>query len=556
MSRPGCAAACSSEIETAGDIVSGLLTFLWAIGGIVGYIVGAILTVLSIVRCLFQQPKTIGADEHRNKSIAGRKAKPGQFEPDLAWPLYQYYPFRQVSIDVRRTGVELLRRYRRLWRWPVDTFFRGRHGPRFVWWIFLFPIPLTVLAALTWAAVASALSYGFFVAVSVAFVAVAFAVFWTTGAILRGAERRRRRIMLTDASCPRCYLVTPWPAYQCAGCSELHRDVRPGQLGVLRRRCGCGAALPTMPLRAAWRLDAFCQRCGTPLPRGTGALRDIRIPILGDPSAGKTRFVYAGLDSLIASAGRANIEIGFPDQRSEDDAERGLAVIRSGQDTDKTSPSLPSPLNIALGTGRRQTHVHMFDAAGEVLRDPEKHDELGFLDLGQGLAYVLDPFSIGSVRDRLSGHGTEAVREAELAASDPETAFGQTVSRLRDSGVQASRQRLAVIISKVDLLRAAELDVPVDSGAIANWLTESGVHNLVLAAKRDFAEVRYFAVASQAADGGRRPDDPGAALRWLLRVHGVRLPAEAPARRPPDGRELPTLPQEDDMQADPAETTS
>jgi Double-GTPase 2 len=500
-------------------------SLLWAILNSLGFIFGAALTVICIVRCLFVQPDTITPGAYQAERLAARPPGPGQFEPDKGWPLY---PVRQARTDLARTGAELLRRYRRLWRWPVDAFFRRRHGSRFLWWLFL-PIPLTVLFGLLVAGFAAAGSFALFAAVSAICVAASLIVLGAGVGILRGAERYRRRVMRTDASCPQCYRVTPWPAYQCTGCSVSHHDIRPGRLGLFWRRCECHALLPTMPLRAAWRLKAVCQRCETALPPGSGAVRDIRIPILGDPSAGKTRFLYAALDSLIHTADRADIEFGFPDQRSKDEAELVLTLIRSGQDTAKTSSSLPPPLNIQLGTGRRQTLVHMFDAAGEVLRNPQMHDSLGFLDLGQGLVYVLDPFSVGSVKDRLTGHNAENIRLAEQAAGDPEIAFDETVSRLRDSGVKADRQRLAVVISKIDLLRASDLELPEDSDAIAEWLSQAGVHNLVIGARRDFAEVRYFTVASQATPSGRRSNDPGVPLRWLLRSHGVRLPPE-PAR--------------------------
>jgi hypothetical protein len=50
------------------------------------------------------------------------------------------------------------------------------------------------------------------------------------------------------------------------------------------------------------------------------------------------------------------------------------------------------------------------------------------------------------------------------------------------------------------------------------------VHNLVMSARHEFAEVRFFTVASQNIPPGTH-DDPGAPLRWLLTSHGVRLPA-------------------------------
>jgi hypothetical protein len=500
------------------NVTSAILLNLINLGGVVA---GFGIAVAAIIACLFTRPRQITPEQYQRERVGARPPKPGQFAPDTAWPLY---PFRQARTDVTQIGPEIARRYRPLWRWPVDAFFRGWHGSRFLWWFF-FPIPLTVLYFVATAGLGALFAYALFILVTAVAGGITLAGLGAAGLMLRRAEDYRRRRLRTDASCPRCYHVTPWPAYECPRCHDLHHDVRPGRLGLFRRRCHCGEALPTMPLRAAWRMRPSCSRCRAELPAGAGAVRDIRVPILGDPSAGKTRFLYAALHSLIRVADRNDISHGYPDEGSKRQVEEALTLIRSGGDTPKTSAALPPPFNVRLMSGRRQTLVHLFDAAGEVLRNPELHDTLGFLDLGQGLVYVLDPFSIGSVRDRLTGHNSESIRQAQLAAGDPETAFNETVTRLRDSGVKAARQRLAVVISKVDLLRSAGLQLPEESAAIEAWLTEAGVHNLVMAARRDFADVRYFAVASQARDG-RRPDDPGIPLRWLLREHGVRLPPD------------------------------
>jgi hypothetical protein len=56
---------------------------------------------------------------------------------------------------------------------------------------------------------------------------------------------------------------------------------------------------------------------------------------------------------------------------------------------------------------------------------------------------------------------------------------------------------------------------------------KAGLQNLVMAMGREFAEVRYFAVASQDV-AVSLPDDPGVPLRWLLAAHGVRLPGGTP----------------------------
>ena len=105
------------------------------------------------------------------------------------------------------------------------------------------------------------------------------------------------------------------------------------------------------------------------------------------------------------------------------------------------------------------------------------------------------------------------------------------MARLRDGGVPAGAQRLAVIVSKADLLRKTGLELPTGSAAIAEWLKKVGMYNLVVSSQRDFAEVRFYTVASQqvAAD---RADDPEAPLSWLLRAHGVQFPGNDPPPEP------------------------
>jgi hypothetical protein len=169
--------------------------------------------------------------------------------------------------------------------------------------------------------------------------------------------------------------------------------------------------------------------------------------------------------------------------------------------------------------------VHLFDAAGEHFRSARRPDALRFLDDGQGLVYILDPFSIDAVTERLGGVTAPEVLRAHAAAGDPQLTYDEVASRLRDTGVPASRGRLAVVVSKNDLLRRAGLALPAESDALARWLWDNGMHNLVMSARRDFAEVRFFTVASQAVPPGD-PDDPGRPLRWLLTTHGIRLPAD------------------------------
>ena len=514
------------------------LRLVWSLGSLFGLA----LFLVALGNGLWRRPSLLSPQEYQAERVKAHPVGTGKFPPDPAWPLYTV---RQAGLDLSVVGRNLNDLYRRTWRWPSDTFFRGKHGSLLWWWALLLPVTVTVLEVLLAAGVSALLCYGVYWLVVTACIAVNGTASGLIRWYLDAADARRREKMHTHASCMTCFHVTPWPAYRCPGCSTPHHDVRPGRLGLFFRRCQCGTRFPTMASRAAWQMTAVCKRtdCQQPLAEGAGAVRDIRIPVFGDTSAGKTRFLYAALNSLLLTAQQAHIPVSFPDQSSQDQADLGLDLIRSGQDTVKTSATVPVAVTLRLREGRGSDLVHLFDAAGEHFRDAQRYDSLRFLDDSQGLVYVLDPFSIGPVRDQLAGHNAATIRLAHAAANDPEIAYGEVISRLRDGGVPVASQRLAVVISKADLLRGTGMALPSESGAIVGWLEDNGLHNLVMSARREFDEVRFFAVASQdvAARAAGGSEDPGVPLRWLLTVHGVRLPADAalgppnPAPRRPAG---------------------
>jgi hypothetical protein len=479
---------------------------------------GVVLFAVALVRAVAADPDLIGPPADQAEQMAARPVGPGEFAPDLAWP---FYPFRQSRADVARARRNVAGNNAAVWRRPTRWFFHDAKG----WWA-LAPIPAAIVSFLALASVTSWCCYLVYALVTEICTGLSRAVLGPAAALLRAVERVRRSRVRTDAACMRCFHVTPWPAYQCPTCLRLHHDARPGRLGLLLRRCECGTHLPTRASRAAWRVTPVCKRCGASLPAGAGAVRDIRIPVFGDISAGKTRFLYASLNSLVAAATAVNLDVTYPDKDSREQAEFGLAVIRSRRETAKTSPNGQVSLTVRLGSGRSSELVHLFDAAGEHFRSARRSELLRFLDDGQGLVYILDPFSIEAVKRRLGGSTAPEVLAAHAAAGDPELTYDEVASRLRDTGVPASRGLLAVVVTKADLLRSAGLDLPTNSDAIARWLWDHGVHNLVMSARRDFAEVTFYAVASQSVPPGA-PYDPGAPLRWLLTTHGVRLPADA-----------------------------
>jgi hypothetical protein len=251
------------------------------------------------------------------------------------------------------------------------------------------------------------------------------------------------------------------------------------------------------------------------------------MPIFGDVSAGKTRFLYAALDSMRELGAWNAISVSFPDQESRERADAAAATLHKAVATIKTDPTRIRALSFRLGTGNGSTLIHMFDAAGEQYRNADAYDEVSFLDSGHGLIYVVDPFALKAIRDQVAGYSAAAEYLAAAENRDPELAYNQVVTRLRGGGVKAKSQRLAIVVSKADVLFSSGVEFPTESTAIADWLMDNGLHNIVLAAPNEFDEVRYFTVASMAAKSTSPTTDAGAPVRWLLRSQGVRLPSEA-----------------------------
>ena len=512
-----------------------------------GLFYGLVMFVLMLNKSLRAETRLYQPSTYQAEKLKAHPVKPGEYGPDLAWPLY---PLRQAGVDKKHVRDNLFAFQRRLWRWPLDTFVKGRNGPLWLWWILLIPVTATVLFFLGESLVASWFSYWTYWPVLTAAQFIDRTLIAALRGQMRVREARRRATWHTAAACMNCLHVTPWPAYACPGCGMAHHDVMPGDLGTLHRTCGkCGTRFPTLPSRAAWKATAICKRkeCQQPLPAGAGAVTDIRVPVFGDTRAGKTRFLYASLNSLLLDLDRAHVKYEYLDQDSRLRSEQRLKAIRANDDMPKTPEEPATVVNLRLHEDRRSSFIHLFDAAGEQFSKPGNWDfevpnkgtnygSLRFLEDGQALAYVLDPFSIGPLRDKAAARDQSVLVDANPAQKDPEIAYSEVVNRLRGNGVPIEAQRLAVVVSKTDLLRKAGLDVPEDSADIADWLAENGAHNLVLASAREFREVRFFTVASLDGAVGRG-GDPGIPLRWLLAAHGVKVPGgnallAKPARRP------------------------
>ncbi|GAA4719848.1 TRAFAC clade GTPase domain-containing protein [Phytohabitans rumicis] len=456
--------------------------------------------------------------------VAGRIAggvRKESIRRDHAWP--QYFAV-QIRWDVTAVTRAVAATVSHVWARTLRPLAAGETRR-----ILLFGWPLfpPVLAALVGVSVGAAAA----VTLTAVLAGAAAALVWGMGlpavGLLRAVDGLWQSVFRASGSCQHCFHVTSLPAYRCPGPHsaedreaglDLHRDIRPGRLGVLWRRCGCGHRLPTTVLRAAHSVQACCPACGEPLPSGAAAMTDVRVPVFGAASAGKTHLIMAGLVAL-SRAGTRRGTVGFLDEHSRTAYEQYRALVDSGQSAAKTSAAVPVAVTVRLRGGGRAALVHFFDAAGETLADSGQNGQLAYLDQARTLTFVLDPFSIPDVRDQAAAGYPDLLSEANPATYDVADAYHVTVNRLRLYGVDTHRQRLAFVVSKADLLArlpiASGLDP--DSGSVRSWLVTVGLDNLVTIATRDFGEVRFFLVSA-------RDPERGAAIepfRWLLAADRV-----------------------------------
>jgi hypothetical protein len=490
---------------------------------------GALLAVVVIVATLLGVRSLRPATVTPAQVEGGTPLLPGlpedaPFPRDRAWPSYLS---AQRRVDLGTAWSNVTGTLMAGWHW----IWRVGGNRRLTVLRFVLRFVLLSVLALGWAAV----SVGALAAAAVLLAACGLVLLVEWGGwiaivgLLRTVDllvRRRRR---ADASCHFCYHVAPRPCYACDNCGKVHRDVRPGRLGAVWRRCGCGAVLPTMVLRAARVLGPRCAACGRPLRDQAGAFTDVRIPVFGPVSAGKTRLVHAGLLALRDAAAAAGGSLDFVDDDSRAVFDDGAHRIASGGHTVKTARGLHPAITARLELPRRRRGlVHLFDAAGESYADREDSAELAFLDHAQGLVFVVDPFSIRSVRDRLAGAGWPNLARVKPAWQEPEAAYQTTSRQLRDHHGDLGGRWLAVAVVKADLLAGLPPSAGLRPGRVRQWLVEAGLDNLVLSAERDFGKVGYFLVASTTETRSGAAASPANPFDWLLSHCGLGMRSVAP----------------------------
>ncbi|MFC5746531.1 TRAFAC clade GTPase domain-containing protein [Actinomadura rugatobispora] len=454
-------------------------------------------------------------------------------EPEIS---YRHYLLSQVWWDwwaIARTVVP------RVWKTAsgiVVTLTKTLMGGP--WGFFALPIWLALCAGIAAAAIPAAAIGAALTVLYGAVAAVGLATWLVCVFVLAAVERLSMAYARILQTCPHpfCYEKIALPVYECPGCGARHPRLTPGPAGAFRHVCRCGARLPTTVFLGRFRLAAYCPHCNGRLPERIGRVRVEPLPFVGGPAAGKTTFMILGIRALHVRAQALDGRLAFVEQRHAQAYAIAIEEFQRGGRPAKTGPELPLATMVDIDLpGRARRILYLFDPAGEHYTGATEVESLRYLDHGEALLFVVDPFALPQVRAALTAEERDRVdRSAASSDEDPADTLQRVLNGLRSRPDRGRQKRVAVIVTKTDLLAATEIgrvpgrdDAPEGErldgdGALRAWLDHVGLGNTVRALDQVAGEVRYF--------GSGLATDPDGVADLLAWASG--LPAD---RRQPAG---------------------
>ncbi|EIV94661.1 hypothetical protein [Frankia sp. QA3] len=490
---------------------------LWAVtfaGGIaVGILIGVVLPPRVLRGKAETKPKIATPDQVVAGKVLG-KAPRGPAKHlgwDRAWPVYNPH---QAKRDATAVVAQAKRVVPGPFKWLFDL------DATSVWSAFLLP-PLVGFAIgawisiLTWYCVMGILGGGVYLIQQIG----------TLG--YRSYDSLTRRCRKATLRCAKCYRVTVTPSYRCSNptCTTVHHDVRPGPLGIVRRRCGCGTSIPATVGSAARHLVTVCPFCLHDVPKGSGTRRVLPLPVIGAVGAGKTQFLSSGTVELEKRAKLLSGSLMPISPVAETFLKTAAAAAARGQ---RMTPTVwqdrPEGVPLLLSLSGRELELQLMDSSGENFAYLERAQALGYIDTADLLLFILDPLALPKVTELLKLANKSGT--VSIAVGDQEDSYASVVDRLRAEHVRLRSKSLAIVVTKVDVLQAlpgAEGIVPGDGDSIRSWLKTNGADGFIRRVDQDFTHVCYFAVDSFGKRDGLDALHPVRVFDWALTSTDRRL---------------------------------
>src|SRR5262249_47472054 len=137
--------------------------------------------------------------------------------------------------------------------------------------------------------------------------------------------------------------------------------------------------------------------------------------------------------------------------------------------------------------------LYLFDPAGELHTGATRVERLRYLDHGEALLFVIDPFALPELRAALSDDDRRLVEQATPTSDEaPSDTLQRLLTDLRSRDDQGRQRRIAVVVTKADVLRRVRAGAGLDAD-VRSWLDGLGLGNTIRTLERTAGEVRYLA---------------------------------------------------------------
>jgi len=255
--------------------------------------------------------------------------------------------------------------------------------------------------------------------------------------------------------CPFCQKHYYMPQYVCS-CGNKHSRLRPGVYGILKRKCNCGALLPTTFLNGRQKLDAQCPFCGNNV-KGGGLQASWCIPVVGGPSSGKTVYINMTMMSLEKnSMSMYGLPFVYEDNGLDEYKEISGRLLK-GYLPDKTTDHRLRYYQFSLTPpGATKQLISLCDVAGELFDinsgGVQINAQIGFR-FANSFIMVIDPLAIPSYREEVSG--TTQLQGYKASAQSLDEMVDMFVRTLQNMfSIKANamlKSDVAVVFTKVDI---------------------------------------------------------------------------------------------------------
>ncbi len=349
-------------------------------------------------------------------------------------------------------------------------------------------------------------------------------------------------------ACPECKNKIPLPIYVCPSCGTQHTRLMPGKYGLLKRKCECGAKIPTHFLTGRGNLDAICPFCNKVL-KGSESV-PLMIPVVGGRSAGKTAFITAfSHDFIERIAPSKGIQVTHYSPDSERFYENEIHTDYINGTTRMTQTELDSrkasskafSFFVENNKLKPKRMIQLYDVDGESFVSHGENEVQQQYSYCHGVVLILDPLTMPDIRNALDDTVDDRDKNS-VGTRDSDEVLDALTNLVREitgkKSTDMSKFPLAVVISKCDIQGVDEYvsDVKikqtlaakglkpdaymdVEDALCRKLLKEHGLSGLVSNVEMNFKNNRFFAcsaIGHTRENGSYAPRGVNEPMEWII----------------------------------------